>query len=530
MDVLFTIAFAVNGYSTLEVSKWASSLWDALKFEVWNGENSDTIAASLSVITNIAKALSDPTADWANADIPSAKPLLSIITECNRRVADNRPENIAKTGSILHAIAEATPYAFSWVTRRFLPVMLTLWQSITSEDAKGVLLTVLNTILEARVALDEELDKELSRAQEGSATDLDLSTQNAQIKNSLASTLVPFQRNLIDDVYFNAMTDNISSSVDGIEYRAATIRGLVVLMRIRNMLSDFEKGTIVEALNSILLQPKQIDSVKREAILGLQNMSSADPANFQTITLANFMNKLPKHIAEEGIQRQLQLEHVISLFDSLVQIACTAICNFDEENVDASPPPRDRVFTAFQQAMMTKLVNILEHNGQLQYANIVLGAIYHGIISYDAVLELQLKSSTSPAVSARNSWHHPYAWIVLEIYKHIVEVKQVDAKMPYVGFTLALGEDEQTVNKFVSLVGNITTLTLRSRQTTPKNNFLNSNDKSAPSQVWSLFINSAPESIDKTQMDLIGGPSEKLLANALSMSLVAGVRREVSLL
>jgi DNA repair/transcription protein MET18/MMS19 len=117
----------------------------------------------------------------------------------------------------------------------------------------------------------------------------------------------------------------------------------------------------------------------------------------------------------------------------------------------------------------------------------------------------------------------------LEIYKHIVEVKQLDAKMPYVGFTLALGEDEQTVNKFVSLVGNITTLTLRSRQTTPKNNFLNSNDKSAPSQVWCLFINSAPESIDKTQMDLIGGPSEKLLANALSMSLVAGVHREVSL-
>lgn len=522
------MAYAVNGYSTLEVSKWALPLWDALKFEVWNGENSDTIAASLSVITNISKALSDPTADWANAEAPSARPLLSIITECNRRVADTRPENMAKTGSILHAIAEATPYAFSWVTRRFLPAMLTLWQSITSEDAKSVLLTVLNTILEARVALDEELDKTLSKAQEDSATDSDLSTHTAQTKDSLGSTLIPFQRNLIDDVYFNAMTDNISSSVDGAEYRAATIRGLVVLMRIRNMLSDFEKGTIVEALNSILLQPKQIDSVKKEAVLGLQNMSSADPANFQTITLANFMNKIPKHISENSLQQKLELENVISLFDSLVQIACTATCNFDEEDIDVSPPPRDRVFTAFQQAMMAKLFSVLEHKGQLRYANIVLGAIYHGIVSYGAVLELESKSSKTP-VSARNSWH-AYAWIVFEIYKHIVEVKHLDGKMPYVGFKLALGEDEQTVNKFVSLVGNITTLALRSGQTTPNNNFLNSNDKIAPSQVWSLFINDAPESIDGTQMDLISGPAEKLLANVLSMSLVAGVRREVSLI
>ena len=530
MDVLFTIAYAVSGYSASEVLKWTSLLWDSLKFEVWNGESSDTIAGTLSVITNIARAVSNPTLDWADIENPSAKSLIAIITECNRRLTDTGPENMAKTGSILHAIAEATPYAFCLVAQKFLPVVFTLWQTISSETAKAVILTVLNTILEARVTLDEELDDKLSKERDTSPGDFRLSTHAAQTKNLLASSLVSFQRKLIDDVYFSAMTDNISNSMDGIDYRAATIRGLVVLMRIQNMLSNFEKGTIIESLNSILLQPNQIDSVKKEAVSGLQKMSSTDPANFQTITLANFMAKLPKHVSTDEPQRKLELESVIYLFDSLAQIACTAICSSEEEKTDTDPQPRDRVFTAFQNAMVTKLTNIMEHDGQLQYANIILGAIYHGLISYDAVLDLESKSSATPKFSVRNSWHHPYAWIVLDIYRNIAKVKQLDERMPYIGFKLTLDEDEQTVNKFVSLVGNITTLALRSGQTTSKNNFLNSVDHTEPhppNQVWSLFVEDAPESIDTTQLDLIDGPAEKFLANVLSMSLVAGVRREV---
>jgi DNA repair/transcription protein MET18/MMS19 len=531
MDVLFTMAYCVSGYSTSEVVKWASKLWDSLKFEVWNGDNNDTVAASLSVISNIAKSLSNPTMEWDNIENPCTKSLLAIIVECNRRLIDAKPQDMVKTGSILHAIAESTPYAFFWVARKFLPVVFTLWQDLASEASKAVLLTVLNKILEARVVLDEGLDDTSRKERDGSPEERRLSTHAAQTKTLLASSLVDYQRNLIDDIYFSAMTDNISNSMDGIDFRAATINGLVVLMGIQSMLSDFEKGTIIESLNSILLQPNQIDTVRKEAVSALQKMSSSDPVNFQKITLANFMSKLPKNITADKTQSRVELDSVIYLFDSLVQIACTAICNSEESKVDIDPEPRDRVFTAFQKALVSKLINVLEHNGQLQYANIILGAIYQGLISYDAVLDLKSKSSALLKLSVRNSWHHPYAWIVSELCKNIIEVKQLEGGMPYVGFRLTLDEDEETVNKFVSLLGNITTLVLRSGQTTTKNNFFNSLDKNvpkAPSQVWSLFIEDAPESLDNTQLDLIDGPADKFLANVLSTSLVAGVRRKVS--
>lgn len=528
MDVLFTIAYAVGGYSASEVINWAPRLWDSLKFEVWNGDNRDAIAASLNIISSIAKSLSSPALDWNDIENPYTKALLAIIAECNRRLIDTKPENMAKTGSILHAIAEATPYAFFWVARKFLPIMFTLWQDVTSEAAKGVLLTVLNTILEARVALDKELDDSLMKERDSSRGEHPLLTHATQIKSLLATSLVEYQRNLIDDIYFSAMTDSISTTTDGVDYRAATIKGLVVLVDIQNMLSDFEKGTIIESLNSILLQSNLIDTVRKEAVSALQHISCSDPANFEKITLANFMSKLPRSISTDEIQGKLELESVIYLFDSLVQIACTAIC-YSETKAEIDLEYRDRVFTASQKAMLDKLINILEQDGQLQYANVILGAIYHGLNSYDAALALESKPAASFKVPAGNSRHHPYAWITLELFKNIVKVKQLEGGIPYIGLR-TLEDDEQIMDKFVSLVARITTLTLCSGQTTTTNNFFNNPDKSnptTPSQVWSLFIENLPESIDTTQVDLIDGPPDKLLANVFSMSLVAGVRREV---
>lgn len=118
----------------------------------------------------------------------------------------------------------------------------------------------------------------------------------------------------------------------------------------------------------------------------------------------------------------------------------------------------------------------------------------------------------------------------MELYKPIAKVQQQEGGLPYVGLSLKFEEDEQARDKFVSLVGNITTLTLRSRQTTTENNFLNnleSSSPNSPSQIWSLFVEDAPGSIDDSQMDLTDGPAEKSMANVLSMALVAGVRREV---
>lgn len=518
-------------YSISEVLEWAPKIWDSLKFEIWNGENEEFIRGALDVIHTMTRSLSLPALDWNDTESPSAKAILTILAECNSRLIDSRQRYMQKTGSILSSIASASPYAFSWVAKKFLPVMFTVWQGCTTEEDKTGLLSLLNSILQSRSLVGEQLDVVLQREQNTSLGERHLSTPAAQTKSLLAVSLVDYQRNLIDDIYFSAMTENISNSPEGTQFRAVTIKGLVLLMSIPNLLSDFEKGTIIESLNSILLHPDQSDTISREAVLALQHMSSNDPASFATITLANFMSKLPKSLSTDKTQLKLQLDSVIYLLDSLARIACTATCTTAGHSATTDSDPKDRVFVAFQKALILKLTNILEQDGQLPYANIVLGAIFQGLIWYDDVLDLGLKSDSLKS-SGQNLWPHPYAWIVLELCKNVIKIKQAESTNPYIGLGFATN-DEQTVDKFVSLTGDIATLALRSSQTTVENNFLNNADADGPNscnQVWSLFSENAPRSIETTQQDLIEGPAEKCLANVLSMSLVAGVRREVSFL
>jgi DNA repair/transcription protein MET18/MMS19 len=524
------MAACVSGYSISEVLKWAPKIWDSLKFEVWNGENDEFIRGALNVIHAMIGAMGHPTSAWDDVENQYAKCLLTILTECSTRLIDSRQRYMEATGSILYAIASASPYALSWVARKLLPVMFTLWQEFTSESDKTSLLTALNSILQSRLLVEEELDVALAKGAHAPPGEQGLLTSVTQTKSLLASSLVDYQRNLIDDIYFSAMTENISNSPDGTRYRAVTIKGLVLLMSIQNLLSDFEKGTIIESLNSILLKPNQIDTLSKEAVLALQKVSSGDPAKFQKITLTNFMSRLPKSISADRTQRKSELDSVIYLLDSLAKIACTATCDAGANQGNTETNPKDRVFLALQKALVAKLTDIIGHDGQLAYGNIILGAICQGIIWYEDTLTKESKSSSPPEYSARNPTYHPFAWIPLELCQRILMIKQPEAGMPYIGLRFSIVEDERTVDKFISLIGNISTLALRSSQTTAMNNFLNSPNANSPnscSQVWSVFIENTPGDIDTTQQDLVDGPAEKCLVNALSMSLVAGVRREV---
>ena len=87
---------------------------------------------------------------------------------------------------------------------------------------------------------------------------------------------------------------------------------------------------------------------------------------------------------------------------------------------------------------------------------------------------------------------------------------------------MILDQDEKVNDTFVSLMGRITTLVLRSGQTTPLNNFfLNLEHLDRPSQIWTLFCPEHPkDDIDTSQQNLQYGPAEKCLTVALSTALV----------
>jgi DNA repair/transcription protein MET18/MMS19 len=314
------------------------------------------------------------------------------------------------------------------------------------------------------------------------------------------------------------MVDEVLDSPDGNAFQIVSIEGLVLLMRSQNLLSDFEKGTIIEKINALLLQPNRDESLNETAVIALRTISMTDPERFSSITMPNLAFNLPESLSKDQYLREQELNGVINKLEYLIQITCTVAWDTENSKID----PNNLVFTVYQKWLVSKAVKLFKQQDQLEYANVLLVAIYKGLEEFEAAVEMA-KVTFGSLFDAST---HPYFWIVQNLLKDIVRVKDVNGN-PYVGLDFAVDKSQQVNDKFIRLVGDIITLVLRSKETTDKNNPID-NSSAVPSQVWALFSTDAPPSLDLSQQNLIKGPSDKCLANIISMSIVAGQQKGVS--
>jgi len=533
-DVFDTMSACVSTYGLPVICQWAPKIWDSLKFEVWNGENEDFIKGSLKVIHTMVTIMSNRNWDWDDQSNEAAKNIISMTKECKERIIDTNQRYVPKTGLILDAIASASPYSFQWVLKTTLPALLTLWDGTSARGEKTPILDVLNRILHARVEVGAKLE---AASRNVDSQDEEPILYLRKCISTISTCLDTFKDRIVEGVYWSAMTENLSDSESDTAFRVSTIRGLTCLMGIPNLLFDFESGTIISTLNKIAMDSTQLLQLHEVAVHSLRQISIQDPTRFGAITLPNFMAHLPESF-EDSRQRDVEKDRIIHILDSLVEIACTATCSGDGSSKDGANPAH-AVFDQFQESMLTKLFDVLKHKEQLPYAALFLAAISRGLELFDDVLnnvgtQIKLPVQALDFRYAQDPSHHPYGWIVLRLYKQLAVIKDVHdyeagEGIPYVGLNLKMDEDMGIMDEFVRLVGDIATKALRSAQTTYLNNFVNAEGSSAPSHIWSLFVDNCPESVDSTQMNLKDAPVDKGLANILSMSLVAGMNRTVSL-
>ena len=503
----------ISGYGFAAVLEWAPKIWESIKFEIWNGENEEFISSSLKVINALGKKLSTNIQDWDDELNVVARFVIGILKECTEKILDSKQRFMLSTGRILHALSCASLYMFSWVPKKVLPSLLTLWDDLSLKSEKTSLLGVFNRGLQAR----NDVEAELMAAFKAKILDQETITYCIEGGEKLLKNLTPFKERLVE-VYWSALTESATDSQDNPAFLVNTIQGLASLMSFKEFLSDMERGTIIESLNKIALAPSHQDDVLDAATVALREISMADPERFRNITLPNFMSKFIDMTDKEEIVR---------ILDPLMQIACTSSCTFEPNSESDS---RFMVFNAYQQCLLG-LVSETQLETQTSRIAILLGAILRGMELFDTALK-----EDESAVTSISSTTHPYFFIVYDLFTRFVGVRENGANA-YVGLLADVSkmkdaQESVELYQVLSLLGDIATLALRSSQTTPENNFLIGPGYTGPSRIWTLFceVGKEQQSLSKVQMDVQHGPRDKCLVMVLSKSLIAGVRREVRII
>ncbi|KAG9244196.1 Dos2-interacting transcription regulator of RNA-Pol-II-domain-containing protein [Calycina marina] len=499
-DVFDTMVACISGYGFAVVLEWAPKIWESIKFEIWNGENEDFISSSLKVINALGKKLSTNIQDWDDELNIVARFVIGILKECTGKILDSRQRFMLSTGRIIHALSCASMYMFSWLPKKVLPSLLTLWGELSLNSEKTSLLDVFNRGLQARYDVESQLMADFKANTLNEAT-IAYSIDGGQ---RILKSLAPFKERLVE-VYWSALRESAAAAEGYPAFRINTIQGLASLMSMKDFLSDMERGAIIDSLNGIVLAADQRDDIFAAATVALKEVSIADPERYRTITLPHFMSKFAEKTDEEAM---------VHILDPLLQISCTSVCTFESK---AEPDAQLLIFNAYQRCLLD-LVSKLSLTETLQLV-LLLSAIRRGIELFDNVLKSEPTTSSAT---------HPYFFIVYELFAKFVVIHK-GASVAYVG----LKGDTTSIHRVhlrraLSLLGDIATLALRSSQTTAANNFLYGSAYFGPSRIWTLFcdLDKDLQTIGQTQMDVQRGPKDKCMVMALSMSLIAGVRRE----
>ncbi|RFU34361.1 hypothetical protein B7463_g1958, partial [Scytalidium lignicola] len=529
MDVLETMATCASTYSPQVMQQWSVKVYDALKFEVMNGTNEDFIQGALNVFRNMTKTAQKLLQDWNNEDDIFVRYVVDITRQCVQRLHEPEHRFIRPCSRILAAIASTSPIAFNIVIKSTVPVLLVIWQDLDSTKDRKQFLDIFNLLLLARLEVGEALDK--------NRDGLDPAKYIAE-KAAMTNSLAAYQERLIE-IYFGVIAQETSTDLEDTQFRVETIKGFTLLVRIPNFLTGYAKNTVFDVLTATALDVKLDLKIHDESISALGAISIEDPDAFRDIVLLNFMHKLPDAVSPEKNTQEEEIKAHIKTLEGITRIACVSACKAEFSEgapVNAITNYKYRLFDEFQKSLLNKLTDgVLTHKGQIQYAKVLLAAVFRGLEMFDqAINRDEEKGDNLADIDPQTG---AYTWIVQLLYRLIVKQKPhsgdplAEKGDWYMGLLeLPIRDDETYDDFFIHMVGRIATLALRSRRTTPHNNFLLNYDEThldQPSQVWALFSpETTKSSLNISQQNLLYGPAEKCTANILSMSLVAGLRRE----
>ena len=259
-DVLHTIQSCVTNYDIQTVNVFSVTLWDALKFEIFNVQEEDLAEESL-------KALSLAAAKFSEFEGPLNTYLKPIIQNCNEHLEDAPTKQSQAASRILNAIAASAVPVADKISKGVLPNLFTLYSASESITKRRGLLEAFNDIVKAHIHLG-----------------------NSHLKFSVEA-LEEYSSDALG-IMLRALNTAPKSEVS---FRLTALRGITQLLAVRNLLSQDQGHQGVDVVVVIVLreQSQGHADITSQAIKALTEMAQSSPDAVRDRAIPAFMVALP---------------------------------------------------------------------------------------------------------------------------------------------------------------------------------------------------------------------------------------------
>lgn len=289
--MLQTIASCASSYGIDLISKYSVTIWDSLKYEIFNvqeeGLEEEALRALQAITAKLSQCLT-PTKPTS----PLARYLQPILKECNELLQEPQQKQAKPAGQILCFLSESSIIALSFVVNAVLPSSINIYEGAESILKKTALLKVFAKITDSAYIVEER--------SEGSEAPAELRNPLGQFK---------------DRLYELASSALMGSSSQEISFRVAAVTLLFHLCKLRHCLQENEIGLIIKYLCELILteDAEGRGDLKNEAIQALVGISKIRPALVGDLGLPEFISRLPDSSLANNSDYLVVLEGVAQL-------------------------------------------------------------------------------------------------------------------------------------------------------------------------------------------------------------------------
>ena len=309
------------------MSQHATTLWDGLKYEIFNAQDESLVSEVLTTITAVVGSLS--ASDDRVASSYLEQWLQPVIKECNERLQEPQHKQAKPAREVLRACAEASFPSLEIILKGVFPPLLTLYQDSASTDERRAILKHISYILLAILHCVR------------THSDVNVSGLLSPLKEQLFET------------FCQAL---MSAPADEVSLRLLAIECLSTSCVIPHFLSSAEVGMVVQHLDEIVLD--EFDGRHRvltEAVIEcLVQISRTQPLLIMDITFPTFMARLPEH--SPGNTTFFQVLETLAKISIEKSISNTLI---------------QRLFNRFDV--------VARSNGSMEYARALLSTLIHAL-------------------------------------------------------------------------------------------------------------------------------------------------------
>ena len=269
---------------------YSVTLWDALKFEIFNVQEDDLAEEALKALALIG-------AKFAQVEDSLNVYLRPVIKECNEHLEDAPTKQSQAAGRILHAISAAAQGTADKIAKGVIPALFTFYSASESITKRRGLLEIFDQITKAYLAI---------AASEGEV--------NVEALQTYSSDAL--------GIMLRAITHAPKAEVS---FRLTALEGVTHLVAIRGLLSLDQAYQAVDAVTTVILHEGTHGhgDIRSEAMKALTMIAASSPDAVRNRAIPAFMADLPDTPPDEFayapiLEAFAQLSQEQQVFDTVI--------------------------------------------------------------------------------------------------------------------------------------------------------------------------------------------------------------------